>query len=171
LVSSVSSFERWYVAHTLPRQEAKAEFHLKRQDFQTYLPRLKRTVRHARKTRTVYIPAFSRYIFVRMDIGRARWRSINGTIGVANLITADAMPRPVPDGIVENLLDYTDVTGLLSFDRDLRPGQSVRLITGPLAQAIGQLESLDAKGRVRVLLDFMGGKVQMHLQQSALEAA
>jgi hypothetical protein len=40
-----------------------------------------------------------------------------------------------------------------------------------LAQAIGQLESLDAKGRVRVLLDFMGGKVQVHLQRSALEAA
>jgi hypothetical protein len=41
-----------------------------------------------------------------------------------------------------------------------------------IAQAIGELESLDAKGRMRVLLlDLMSGKVQVRLHRSALEAA
>lgn len=167
----MSLSERWYVAHTLPRQERKAEFHLRRQDFHTFLPRLKRSVRHARKVRLVETPAFSRYIFLRLDIERERWRSVNGTIGVSHLIMADLMPQAVPPGIVETLLDYTDADGLLSFDRDLRPGQKVRLISGPFAKAIGKLESLDEKGRVRVLLQCMGAEVAVRLQRSWLEAA
>ena len=60
---------------------------------------------------------------------------------------------------------------MVRFDRDLREGQSVRVKTGPFASAIGSLERLDANGRVRVLLDIMGGKAPALLDRSALEAA
>ena len=56
------------------------------------------------------------------------------------------------------------------FDRDLKIGQVVRVISGPFAKAIGQLDRLDANNRVKVLLNIMGG-VSATLDRAALQAA
>lgn len=170
-LSVLAGAERWYVVRSLPRQEAKAQFHLSRQDFSVFLPLMTKTVRHARQLRTVRSAIFPSYMFVALDLGRDRWRSVNGTSGVASLIMAHEAPEPVPVGVVEQLLDHLDDDGLVRFDRDLREGQSVRVASGPFASAVGCLERLDANGRVRVLLDIMGGKVPALLDRSALEAA
>jgi transcription elongation factor/antiterminator RfaH len=167
----LSGNERWYVARSLSRQEARAEFQLLLQGFRVFLPRMTKTVRHARKLRTVRSAVFPTYMFVALDPNRDRWRGVNGTFGVASLIMAGEAPQPVPIGVVEQLLDYANDDGLLRLDRDLREGQSVRVASGPFANAFGRLERLDANGRVRVLLDIMGGKVQTAIDRSALEAA
>jgi transcription elongation factor/antiterminator RfaH len=163
--------ERWYVVRSLPRQEAKARFHLLEQGFSAFLPMMTKTVRHARQSRTVRSAVFPSYMFVALDLGRDRWRSVNGTYGVASLIMTHGAPEAVPVGVVEQLIGYLDDDGVVRFDRDLREGQSVRVASGPFANAIGRLERLDANGRVRVLLDLMGGKVPALLERSALEAA
>lgn len=168
---SLKGGERWYVARSLPRQEARAEFQLLRQGFSVFLPRVTKTSRHARKLRTAQIPAFPSYLFVALDLERDRWRSVNGTGGVASLIMQGETPLPVPAGVVENLLNLVDEHGMVRFDRNLGAGQSVRVVVGPFANAIGVLERLDGHGRVRVLLDIMNGKVSAYLRHSAVEAA
>jgi transcriptional antiterminator RfaH len=45
----------------------------------------------------------------------------------------------------------------------LKEGQSVRVTAGPFADFIGELEHLDDKGRVSVLLEIMGGKMRVAL--------
>lgn len=156
---------------SLPRQEARAEFQLLLQGFPVFLPRMTKTVRHARKLRTVKGVVFPTYMFVVLDPGRDHWRSVNGTFGVASLIMAGETPQPVPFGVVEQLLDCADDDGLVCLDRDLREGQSVRVASGPFANAFGRLDRLDGNGRVRVLLEIMGGKVPAVMERSALEAA
>lgn len=168
---SLNAGERWYVARSLPRQEARAELQLLRQGFPVFLPRVTKTVRHARKLRTVKRPVFPSYMFVVLNIDRDRWRSVNGTTGVASLIMQGETPQPVPGGVVEDLLRLTDEAGTLRFGCSLRLGQSVRIIVGPFSDAIGTLERLDSDGRVRVLLDIMNGKVLAHLDRAALEVA
>lgn len=168
---ALNGAQRWYVARSLARQEARAQFHLVQQGFAVFLPLMTKTVKHARKIRTVRGAVFPTYMFVALDLAQDRWRSVNGTFGVAALIMAGEAPEPVPAGVVEHLLAYLDEDGVVRFDRDLREGQSVRVKTGPFASAIGSLERLDANGRVRVLLDIMGGKVPALLDRSALEAA
>ena len=75
----------WYVVHTHPNGEARAEHNLRRQGFHTYLPRYLRRTRHARKTQLVPRPLFPRYVFVALDlflsIG-AHW--ISAADGTAN---------------------------------------------------------------------------------------
>jgi transcription elongation factor/antiterminator RfaH len=168
---SLKAGERWYVARSLPRQETRAQFQLLRQGFPVFLPLATKTVRHARKLRTVKSPVFPGYMFVVFAIDRDQWRSVNGTRGVASLIMQGETPQPVPGGVVENLLRLTDEDGIVRFDCNLRQGQPVRVVAGPFTSAIGILERLDANGRVRVLLDIMNGKVSAHLTRSALEAA
>ena len=162
---------RWFVAQTIARNEPRAQFQLKAQEFETFLPRVARTVRHARKLRTVLSAAFPGYLFVRLDLQRDRWRSVNGTIGVRRLIMGRDRPTPVPHGVVESIMDYVDGQGIARFDRDLVEGQAVRIKNGPLADAVGRLVRLDGNGRVRVLLEIMGGAVQTSVERSALEAA
>lgn len=160
--------ERWYVVRARPRREAGAEAQLKAQGFRVFLPNVVRTVRHARKLRTAKTPAFPGYLFVALDLRRDRWRSVNGTYGVAALIMGEDAPMPVPKGVVEALIGYVDESGACRFDRDLAEGQAIRVIAGPFAQALGELVKLDASGRVRVLLDIMGGKVMTLLERASL---
>jgi transcriptional antiterminator RfaH len=162
---------RWYVAQTLARAESRADMQLRAQHFETFLPRVSRTTRHARKLRTTLVPAFPGYVFVRLDLARDRWRSVNGTIGVAKLIMAQERPAPVPYGVVETLINYADSAGVAHFERDLAVGQLVRIKDGPLAEVVGKLLRLDANDRVRVLLDIMGGRIETRLDRSSLEAA
>lgn len=169
--SPLAKGERWYVVRSLPRQEARAEFQLLRQGFPVFFPRTIKTIRHARKLRVVKGSVFPTYMFVVLDVGRDRWRSVNGTGGVASLIMQGDAPQPVPAGVVENLLDLVDEKGMVRLDRNLREGQTVRVVAGVFANAIGVLERLHANGRVRVLLDIMNGKVPAHLDRFALEAA
>lgn len=163
--------ERWFVVRALPNREAGAQMQLEAQGFRTFLPRIMRTVRHARRLRTVKSPAFPGYLFVILDLQRDRWRSVNGTFGVMSMIMGEDAPMPAPKGVVETLIGYVDETGACRFDRDLVEGAQVRVVAGPLAQAFGELVKLDANGRVRVLLDIMGGKVLTVLERSSLAPA
>ena len=163
--------ERWYVVQALARREPVAKMRLEAQGYRIFLPEMIKTVRHARKMRQARGAVFPGYLFVALNPLKDRWRSINGTIGVARIITANEVPAPVPRGIVESLALYQDNFGICRFDRDLKPGQQVRIVSGPFAQLIGQIASLDGKGRARVLLQIMSNEVVTTLDQSSLELA
>ncbi len=170
-VFALASGERWYVVQSLARREAGARFQLERQGFRVFLPVVTRTVRHARKARVVKVAAFPGYLFVVLDLNRDRWRSVNGTFGVSRLVMGESAPLPAPTAIIEALLDYRDENGVCRFDRDLIVGQKVRVVAGPLAQMLGTLDRLDGSGRVRVLIDILGGEVAATIARSALEGA
>jgi transcriptional antiterminator RfaH len=163
--------ERWYLVHTHPKSEWKAELHLRMQGFNTYLPQFQKTVRHARKLRTVRAPLFLRYLFVILDTQRDRWLSVHSTVGVSRLFTMrDGQPVAVPVGIVESLIECSDGS-VTRLDSTLRKGQQVRILSGPFADFVGTLARLDENGRVRVLLEMMGTAVPVALHRSALAPA
>ena len=163
--------ERWFVARTLSYRENCAQFNVNRLGFRTFFPRARRTVRHARKMRNVLAPLFPGYVFVILDLSRDRWRSINGSIGVASLIMGADKPMPVPRGVVEALIATRENSETVRLDQDLEVGQKVRILSGPFAHALCRLEQLDDRGRVCVLLEIMGGQVPAYLDRSALGPA
>jgi transcription elongation factor/antiterminator RfaH len=163
--------ERWFLVHTLPKSEAKAELRLKAQGFRCYIPLFEKTIRHARKLRTVRAPLFPRYLFVILDLARDSWSPIRSTIGVSRLLTTqDGRPVPVPVGVVESLIERSDGS-VTRLDTKLVRGQQVRILSGPFADFAGTLVRLDDAGRVRVLLEMMGTEVPVALHRSALAPA
>jgi transcription antitermination factor NusG len=158
--------ERWYVVHTLPHREQSVQHHLDAQGFRTFLPRYRKTLRHARSLRTVFAPLFSGYLFIVLHLRRDRWRSVNGTYGVATLVMQRENPLPVLRGAVEALLASATSTGLVAFRPEMRPGQPVRFVAGPFAEQLGILEHLSNSGRVRVLLEMMNGRIPVEIQRS-----
>ena len=103
----------WFVAHTHPLKEIIAQQHLLEQGFEVYLPRFKKIRRHARKVEEVLVPLFPRYIFISMNMGVARWRSVNGTRGVSYLLTNYDRPAVVPNYVIENLKSHEIAYGIV----------------------------------------------------------
>ncbi len=152
--------ERWFAATTQPQREGVAIDNLRRQGFHTFSP-LERVVRrHARKTIATTAPVFRGYVFVRMDPMQARWRSINGTLGVRSLVTNGDAPLAIRPGVVETLIASTDADGILAFVDPLQPGMTVRLRAGPFAEQLGVIERLDGSNRLLLLMNLMSGQVR-----------
>lgn len=162
---------RWYVVQTQPGAESRATAHIERQGFAVFCPRDRKTVRHARKHTVALVPLFPGYLFLRLDVLRQRWRSINGTRGVARLLTHGDVPSPVPHGVVETLQAHTGADGVMDWTRSLDVGQTVRVGEGPFSDFIGKLERLDGAGRACVLLDLLGRSVSVTMRCEALSPA
>ena len=169
-VHELAQGARWYLVHTRPNVERKAEFNLQAQGFATFLPQIEKTIRHARQLRTVRRPLFARYLFVRLDLDQDRWLSVNSTVGVSRLFTQQGRPIAVPPGIVEDLLAHSEA-GLTRLDRLLAEGQRVRILSGPLADFTATVVRLDARRRVDVLLEIMGATVPVSVDRRALAPA
>ena len=161
--------ERWFVARVHASRENSAQFNLNRLGFRSFAPRVSRTVRHARKSRTVLAPLFPGYVFIILDLSRDRWRTVNSTFGVASLIMGVEQPIPVPQGVVEAIM--TQDFGVVRSDDNLKIGQQVRILSGPFAEALCQLVHLDDRGRVRVLLELMGTEVTAKLARAQVAPA
>jgi transcriptional antiterminator RfaH len=164
---------RWYVVHSQPHNEIRADAHLRRQGFETYLPRHLRKRRHARKTEIVVKPLFPRYLFVALNLNFDRWRAVHSTIGVSQLVTAGDAPIAVPDGVVDEIRAREDESGFvrLSLPAGVGPGSSVRLVDNIFADAVGVLERIADERRVAVLLQLLGRKVRVFVPTASIRAA
>ena len=163
---------RWYVVQTQPHAECKAQEHLRRQGFTTYLPKLRKSRRHARKTEQVSRPLFPRYMFVLIDHTHQSWHAIRSTFGVANLVGGEKGPLAVRDGIVEALRAQEGADGYFrAAARKFATGAAVRVVDGIFASAIGLFESMSDKDRVSVLLDLLGRRVRVVLEAESIVAA
>jgi transcriptional antiterminator RfaH len=163
----------WYVVHTQPQNETRAEINLRRQGFATYLPRYQRTRRHARKTETVTRPLFPRYLFVDIDLARDRWRAIQSTFGVSNLVFAGDRPLPMPEGVVEQIRGRENSDGFvtLGLPAGIGPGSRVRLIEGIFTDSKGVLERVADDRRVAILLELLGREVRVFVPAASVGAA
>lgn len=166
-----SAEARWYAVQCQTHREKTAAFHLANQQFEVFLPCREKTRHHARRIETVRVPFFPGYLFTKFDITRDRWRAVNGTCGVVRLVAQGDNPSPVPRGVVEALFEASDEDGLLRWQPSLKPGQRVRVATGPLAGFVGELERMTDSQRVRVLLDIMGGHTTLTLPLSQVVPA
>jgi transcriptional antiterminator RfaH len=164
---------RWYVVQTQPHAEIKAMGHLIRQGFVAYLPRYLKRRRHARRVETVAAPLFPRYLFVTVDVETQRWRSIHSTTGVARLVCNGDDPAPVPPDVVAALQLREDDAGFVKLERrqQFTPGERVRVVDGVFADNLGLFEGMADKERVAILLDLLGRKVRILLDEGAITAA
>jgi transcriptional antiterminator RfaH len=163
----------WHVVQVHPHAEAKAQRHLARQGFATYLPRYLKRRRHARRTETVAAPLYPSYLFVTFNPLIHRWRSIHSTIGVARLVCNGDVPAAVDDAIIYGLKSREDAEGFIQLAR--RPqfvaGDKVRINDGLFCNCLGLFEGMGARERVAVLLELLGRKVRVVLDEELVVAA
>ncbi|HZT24509.1 MAG TPA: transcriptional activator RfaH [Pseudolabrys sp.] len=165
--------QRWYVVQSHPNAEHKAAAHLERQGFSTYLPRYLKRRRHARRIDIVPAPLFPRYLFVGIDLGAQRWRSIVSTVGVSRLVCNGDLPAPIADQVIHELQAREDASGFVRLlDRpNFHAGDRIRILDGAFADCLGLYEGMRDSDRVAVLLDLLGRKVRVTVDVESVAAA
>jgi transcriptional antiterminator RfaH len=163
----------WHLVHTQPNNEARADVNLRRQGFTTYLPCYQRQRRHARRSDVVVRPLFPRYLFVRFDLGRDQWRSVQSTFGVSALVFAGEKPAALPNHVVDEIRAREDGSGfvVLGLPAGLKPGSAVRLVDGLFADYQGVLERIADERRVSVLLSLLGRQVRVFVPAASVAVA
>lgn len=152
----------WYAVALQPQADALARAHLERQGFSVFAPTMLRTVRHARQFITKQAPLFPGYLFIALELGRDRWRAVNGTRGVRGVLTAGDMPARVPEGVIEDLLAVQAASAALP------EGASLEIVAGPFSGFVGRLQRLDGTARVTVLLQLIGAERAVSLERTAV---
>lgn len=123
---------------------------------------LLRTVRHARQFVTRRAPLFPGYLFVWLELGRHRWRSVNGTRGVRGLLTAGDLPARVPPAVIEEL------QAVEAARTELPKGAFIEMAAGPLTGLVGRLSQLDGAARVIVLLQLAGAERAVSVDKASV---
>lgn len=164
---------RWYVVQTQVNGEAKAAENLRRQGFETYLPRYLKRRRHARKIDIVAKPLFPRYMFVAIDIATQRWRSIQSTSGVSRLVSNGDEPAALPEGVLRELKVREDSKGYVRLDAApaFSPGDRIRVLAGAFIDSAGLFCGMADHDRVTILLEMLGRKVRVILDADLVVTA
>ena len=154
---SESHNEPWFLAQLKPGGLERAVTNLARQGYESFMPMREETRRRAGRWDRVRKPLFPGYLFVKVPLSQMHWRSINSTYGVARIVALEAgRPTRVDPDLVAALKVRFRFNGELNQSAELEVGNRVRVITGPLADNLAEIEAVPERGRIHVLLQFMG---------------
>ena len=161
----------WYIVQFKRNSHRLAARNLSQQGFKTFLPLQSFTRKSQARFLTNIKPLFPGYMFVSIDLGKEPWQKINSTLGVSRLICQDGIPIKVPEEIVSALMARCDSSGKLLPAETLASGDSVKILSGALANFIATVETVDSKQRIWVLMEIMGqvSRIQVGLDQIKLQ--
>lgn len=162
----------WYVIHSKARQELIAQENLERQGFKTFLPLIACQKRKAAKKTSVIEPLFPRYLFVSFQPGRDNIASIKYTRGVSKMVSFGMEFATIPESIVQRLIDDADERGVISQpELQMKLGDHLRIITGPLEGQTGTLHEMTGDERVVLLMNILGQERQITIHADQLDFA
>ncbi len=165
--------KHWYVAHTHSKSEIKATMNLRRQNLEVYFPQMLYSNKKTKFIKNAIKPLFPRYVFVAIDLAKQRWRCINSTYGVKNIVSSGDKPIAVPENIMQELKSREDADGFINSipKAPFKKGDKVSIIDGPLYGNIGNFDQLSESQRVSVLLELMGRTVSVSLGITSITLA
>jgi len=161
---------RWYVIHTKPRQEDRADGNLRAWGVPTLSPKLRwRCSRSGGVLPGDRIePLFPRYIFARFAaaelLGKVRF-----TRGVHAVVEFGGDPIPVEDDVIAVLQSRIGEDGFVTAGHEFRRGDAVVIEEGPLRDLIGVFEcEVNASRRVKILLTTVGCPAHLQIDRDLI---
>lgn len=102
----------WRLLYTKPHAEAWVEANLRKQGFESLLPRT--------ATRTGFGPLFPRYLFAGFRLGQ-RAEAFAGTYGVKYVVHCGARPAIVPMELIAEIRSRMNANGVVVVDAGVDP--------------------------------------------------
>jgi transcriptional antiterminator RfaH len=163
----------WYCIHTRPLKEQSVSACLHdRLGLETYFPRLRRQKTIRRVRRVVTSPLFPRYLFCRFDLG-SHYRPVRYAPDAIDIVSLGERPIMVGDGLIDELKSWAgDGVDLITIQPDLRPGDQVEIIDGPMRGLPAViLHASDDNDRVSVLLSILECGAHVNISRTQLARA
>ena len=155
---------KWYVLHSKPRQEFKAQEELTKQGYEVFLPTLQVQTIAKGQPKFQEQALFSRYLFVRLNQQTDNWGPIRSTKGVANMLQFGKKPASIPDSLLEEIKMWAQVLP----QRELfAANQAVEVTKGPFRGFQGIFQKLtqapDGQMRAFILIEMLGQMTRLEL--------
>jgi transcriptional antiterminator RfaH len=150
----------WAAVRTIPNHERLAIESIGLGGFETFVPKIR--VKVGAQWRTT--PLFGSYFFVRII---DRWRVLERTMGVLNVVKFGTTPARCPDEEIAALLERSDADGVIRLSarpsrpsprRILEKGAPVTIAGGPFRGFAAIHTGMTAQERELVLIDQLGRK-------------
>jgi transcriptional antiterminator RfaH len=170
-MEEIARHSRWIVLRTRTGREAWAMENAIALGFTCYLPKvLEAHRRNGVKTMTA-APLFPAYLFTAIT---DQWRILLNTYGVIGVILRGAEPDTIPKAVIENLRSRETPDGFIQLPKKapmLGVNSKIRVNSGPFAGHAGLVTGMPGHQRCRVLLDFLGRKVTVLIQEANVSIA
>ncbi len=112
---------------------------------------------------------FPGYILVKMELDEVTWEIINNIDGIRGFVRTDKKPRPLPESEVQAIMQYMKVEQP-SYQTSFSVGEAVKITEGAFVDFIGSVQEIDqSKGKVKVLISFLGREAPVELEFSQVE--
>jgi transcriptional antiterminator RfaH len=166
---SESSEPAWYCLRSQPKHEHIAAAHLRLlQGVTVFCPR----IRFKRATRkglvSVTEAMFPGYLFARFPLAEMH-RQVRYTHGVSGIVRFADRYTTIEEGTLAHLRGHTGAADIREINYDLAEGDQVQIVGGVfvgLEAVVTQV--LSPKERVKVLMEFLGRKMEAEVQCSSL---
>jgi transcriptional antiterminator NusG len=169
--------KRWYVVHTYSGYENKVKTDLEHR-IETYgvedlivdiqIPTEEVTeIKDGGKRDTKESKVFPGYVLVRMEMNDDTWTIVRNTAGVTGFVGVDGKPSPLRRSEFNKIM-HRGPRGSVSTPKrmstNLDAGQSVRVISGPLADFDGIISEVNPEAnKVKVMLTIFGRETPVEL--------
>jgi transcription antitermination factor NusG len=159
----------WFAIQTAYKHEFRVLRDLTAKGFTGYLPLLHETRRWSDRTKTIEIPAFSGYLFLRHDSSLPSRSSILNTIGVFRILPENHQPTAIADIEIESLRRALDSN--LPCAKCALPalGTMVRVKSGVLAGLQGQIVRIHNKVRLVILVSSLSQAISVEVDGNDVE--
>ena len=159
----------WYVLHTKSRHENVVNDGLLRKSMEVYLPQITVPSKRRDRKKTIRVPLFPGYIFVKTDLHPHTHLEIVKVAGAVRFIGNNQGPLPIANETIESLKimvgsDYAVTTG-----NNLKKGDKVMVIHGPLEGLIGTFVRYGGKGRIVVNVEALGQYAGVEVSEDDIE--
>lgn len=161
---------RWYVVHTYSGYENKVKEDLEKTIENRNLRDLILEVKYpteqvteikegTKKAKTVLRKVYPGYVMVKMIMNDNTWYVVRNTRGVTGFVGPGSKPIPLTD---------EEVTAMgverVRLELDIEVGESVRIVSGPFANFIGVVQSVDPETqRIRLNISMFGKESTMDI--------
>ncbi len=165
----MSDSAKWYVVHTYSGYENKVATNIEKmvenrrlQDLiqEVKIPTEKVVEIKDNKRREVERKIFPGYVLVKMIVTDETWYIVRNTRGVTGFVGTTTKPVPLSQEEVDKLGVETREIQI-----DYAPGDSVKIVEGPLSGFVGVVEEIDRdKQKVKVKVSMFGRETTAELE-------
>ena len=164
---------RWYLIHTHPKQEDRADGNLR----VLGMPLLSPKIRERRYNQFVLAPTFvtkplfPRYIFAKFKIDDL-YHKVRFTRGVYNVVSFGEGPVPIDEEIITLIQANIKEDGFVKIDDEIRIGDRVIVRDGPLKNLAGIFErEMKDTDRIRILLETVSYQAHIEIARDMVRKA
>ena len=162
----------WHALYVRSRAEKKVLWQLEENGFTAYLPLITQMKQWSDRKKKVEEPLFKSYVFVYSN--EREYIPILNVYGVIKFVTFERKAVIVPENqtlaIKKFVNDFEKGEEYkMMNNEELKVGQKVRIINGPMKGLTGRLETIRNKRHLIVYIDVVGQCIPVHIPRAKVE--